>query len=145
MEFFDVAKTISNKQNLASNITMSDCFGLCGIYKRTENLPYLKKILPFIFWIEPQHFYYLMFFLLPYGCGMYKNMGQQKRGVRNPTQRGAHGPAEQDEMAPLSLFQKIQYVLGWSSKELAYNMAVLEVHLPKYKTVWEQELGVDNG
>lgn len=66
MEFYEIAKTIFYKNNLDCDIDMGICLGLSGIFKkRAENLPYLKKILPFLFWIDPKHFYYLLFFHIP--------------------------------------------------------------------------------
>lgn len=89
-----------------------------------DNLQVLRRLLPYIFWIEPTHFYYLLFFNIP-----------QKSRV--PFLK----KIEKEETTKDKLLEKIKYILGWSSKELSYNKAELERLLVNRKH-WEKELGV---
>jgi len=123
--FFDVIKSIYRKDKIDVNMDDMPIVSLCKwLSFDKDNLQVLRRLLPYIFWIEPTHFYYLLFFNIP-----------QKSRV--PFLK----KIEKEETTKDKLLEKIKYILGWSSKELSYNKAELERLLVNRKH-WEKELGV---
>jgi hypothetical protein len=126
MEFFDIIRNLYIKNKQLPEITN----GMLIILNKwlswdKNNLKALHRLLPYLFYIEPLHYYYLLFFNIP------------KKPVVPFLKKIDIKEKEKDE-----LINKIQYVLGWSNKELSHNIDILrQVILPR-KEYWKEELGL---
>ena len=89
-----------------------------------NNLPYLKRVLPYLFYIEPIHYFYLLYFNIP-------------KTSRVPFLK----KIEKEKIIDDKLLSKIQYVMKWSNKELNLNKPILEKVLTN-KKYWENEVGI---
>ena len=89
------------------------------------NVPYLKRTIKYLFYVEPIHYYYLLFFHLP---------KRKFKFIKN------RDPKKEDET---ELIKKIQYVFGWSTNELNKNRRILEQTILKKSNYWKQELGLE--
>ena len=88
------------------------------------NISYLKSLIPFLFYIDAQHFYYLLFFTLP-------------KRERIPRLQKLDKKKEEES----ELVKKLQYVLDWSNAELKANYKILNQVILNNKDYWEEELG----
>ena len=91
-----------------------------------DNLLVLRKIIKYLFYIEPLHYYYLLFFNIP-------------RKYEAPYVKKIVSLEEQEP----ELVKKIQYELGWSTKELSYNQSILEKTVFKNSKYWREQLGLE--
>ena len=125
MNFFDIIKSIYSKN---SNIYKLDNGLLITISKwlsfDRQNLTILTNLLQYQMYINPKHFYYLLFFSIPRG--------------RPPFLK----KIAKVDIKENIVYEKIRYVLQWSKRELQLNTLVLDrVIKPKMK-YWKSELGV---
>jgi len=90
-----------------------------------SNLKTLKKILTYLFYIEPLHYYYLLYFNI---------VKKNKTPFLNKSTK--------IEIKDDKLLNKIQYIMGWSNRELSYNMEILTKCILIDRKRWNRELGV---
>ena len=83
----------------------------------------IRRIIDYIFYISPIHYVYLLYF-----CVTPK---QQVPYLRKPPQ------VEQKENR---LYQKIQYILNWSDRELKVNHKLLDLVIDEKH--WKKELAL---
>ena len=102
------------------NIYLNKCLSL-----NQQTIRYVKEVLPFLFWIRPEHYFYLLYFSLPY-------YDKQPFFAR----------VAKEEIKENKLLNKLQYVMGWSNRELRNNKQLLNKLILTNKEYWEKELGV---
>ena len=126
IKFFDILnmmytkKKVDIKPDTSLNITLGKWLS----YDKS-NLASLKKLLKYQFYINPKHFFYMLFFAIP-------------KKSRAPFLKKIGKDKEKEN----KLIDKIQYVLGWSNKELSNNMSVLTSCLLTNEKYWKRELGI---
>lgn len=128
MNFANILKSIYQKTKLPPEevIDNSVCITMNKWMARDKNLlPHIKKILPFLFNIDPLYYYYLLYLTIPksYNTPFFKKIDKIKEKENK-------------------LLDKIQYVLEWPKKEIEYNKTILEKTILKNKKYWESELGL---
>lgn len=121
--FLDALKTIYTKEKLEVVLDNSTILGLNKVLSKEEsNIQALKKIIPFLFYISAENFFYLLYFIIP------------QRGYVPKTFK-----TEKEEEKEDKLIDRIQYTLGWSNRELSYNKKILESCIDR--DYWKQKLG----
>lgn len=90
---------------------------VCGIAKR---------IVPFLFYINPLHYYYLLYFSIP------------KQAVPQ-----FYKIAKSEEIKEDPLVLKIKHVLGWSNADIEKNKEVLKRDILGNRKYWCDQLGVE--
>ena len=125
MKFFDIIKSLYSKDGRIPEImdrqmatTLSKWVG----YDRFS-IDYVKKILPYELYIEPLHYYCLIYLTLP------KKSPPFLKKV------------ERAEPKEDKLLEKVRYVLDWSERELRFNRKILDKVLAD-KKYWKKELAV---
>ena len=127
MNFSDYIKTIYQKNRGDISIDSSFCITLTKwLGYNKDNLPYLKKIVPYFYYLEPKHYFYLLYFNIP------------KKDKDYWTRKIVKYLLKKDN----PLVVRIQEVLQWSNKELKENMNILEKVILINKKYWKEELGV---
>jgi hypothetical protein len=125
--FFDIIKSLYLKTELKvipeSNLSIALNKWL-SLDK--DNILTLKRILPYFYYITPEHYYDLLFYSIP-----------QKTKI--PFLKKIEKVEEPKENV---LFSKIKYVLDWSERELQFNKNILIKLIEPNRTYWEKELGV---
>ena len=127
MNFFDLITNIYQKNKLTDKVNDGI---LISINKwlsfDKDNLLPIQKILKYLFYIEPLHFYYLLFFNIP-------------KKFKVPFLRKAKKTEEKED----ELVRKIQDFLGWSDRELRLNRKLLELTILKNRRYWGKEFGLE--
>jgi len=123
MNLFTYITNIYTKKKDISDIDMSTNIILTKwLSFDVDNLKALKQALPYIFYVEPKHYYYLLYYLIT-----------KKNKV--PYLKKSNKVEEKTD----KLFNKIQQTLNWSNRELAFNKSILDKVIDvKY---WKNELG----
>jgi len=126
MNFYEIIKAIYKKEVLViDKIDVTLCIILTNILKLDRNnLPNLKKIIQYLFFIEPKRYIMLLFVGIPKNSypPFLKKVEKQK-------------PEKND-----LLLMKIQYILNWSTRELNRNKLLLDKVIDR--NLWKNELGV---
>jgi len=124
--FFNVIRSLYTKNTNSETISQELCPTLIKwlSFDKTT-IRYLKTLIPFLFYIEPQHFYYLLFFTLPKSSVPYF----KKKDIKK----------EQEEK---KLVEKIQYILNWSDRELQFHKNVIQKLILPNKKYWCEEFGL---
>lgn len=122
---FDIIKSIYKKDKLKYDMNT----GLSIVISKwlsydTDNINVLQEIVDKMFYINPQHYYYLLYFSIPH-----KPRAPFLKKVK-----------EEEKEEESRLYKKIKYILGWSNNELEKNKPLL-----KYlnKDYWKVELGIE--
>ena len=122
--FYDYLKSVYTKQKIdTTEIDLPLCIALTRwLSFDTDTIYYLKYIVPFLFYVEPIHYYYLLYGIIPYRrkAPYIKKIDKVK-----------------DEKVE-SVLLEIQKYFCWSDKELKLN----EPFLLKDKKLWKKELAV---
>jgi len=113
-------KKVDIKPDTQLNLTLSKW--LC---KDKDNLEKVKNLMKYQFSISPKHFFYMLYFSIPkkFKAPFLKKITKEK-------------PKEN------KLLDKIQYVMGWSKKDMLKNKEVLNLTILTDKKRWKKELGV---
>lgn len=126
MNFFNLLKHIYLKTSDKYEVDRQLCITLSKwLAYDKDNLQSLSEIIPYIFYIAPTHFYYLLYFNVP-------------RKVRTPFLRKFNKVG----FTSSPLLEKLRYVLGWSSVELKKNKSVVDKIIMGNKKYWKKELSV---
>jgi hypothetical protein len=126
MNYIDLLKTVYNKQKLE----MCDDIGTCIMLSKTiskdiSNNKVIRKVVDYLFYVEPKHYFYLLYFLIPRSNYLPKFVKVEKNEEKeNP------------------LVEKIKYVLGWSTKEYNYNSIIIEKLVLCDEKHWKEQLGI---
>jgi len=134
MNFLETIKCLYHKTPIPSdlefntqlNITLNKWLGF-----DRNNIMKIKSIMPYMFYIEPKHYFYLLFLSIPesYDIPFFrKGFSARMKAI--------------EEEKSSKLLDKIKYVMGWSEKELRYNKYILENTVQKDEKYWKKELGV---
>jgi len=126
MNFFEAYKSIYQKQKLYPEADWQLCIVLnkwLGFEK--SNVGIIKSLLPYMFYVEPKHYFYLLFFNIPKRW----DIPYHKKIAKIKTKQNR-------------LLDKIQYVLGWSNREVKFNKAILDKVILNNSKYWKKELGV---
>ena len=125
MNFFDIIKSIYSKN---SNIYKLDNGLLITISKwlsfDRKNLSILTNLLQYQMYIDPKHFYYLLFFSIPRG--------------RPPFLKKIAKVIIKENV----VYEKIGYVLQWSKRTLSLNTVILDKVIKPKLNYWKTQLGV---
>lgn len=107
--YLDLLKTLYFKDKMCYNVEIGECIALTKtLSKDLDNLDAIKKCLPFIFYINPNHYFYLLYYNIPKKKYLPKFIKLEK---------------SEDELEKID--EKILYVTNWSSKEYKLNKKIL--------------------
>jgi hypothetical protein len=125
MTIFEVVNSIYKKQPMVvDKLDIGLCIALTNILRLNKNnLLVLKKIVNYLFFIEPKRYLMLLFVSIP----------QQ-------TPPFIKGIKKQEEQKEDLLYTKISYILDWSKKELKLYKPLLDKIIDR--KYWCSELGV---
>lgn len=124
---FEIIKKIYLKEELGDiNVDISLCLTVSKYLSYdVDNLPFLKKIVPYIFNINANTYIYLLWLSIP-------------KKSKVPYLKKIDKIEEKKD----KLYEEIKEVLDWSTRELKMNKSILDkVILPK-KKYWMQKLVV---
>ncbi len=123
--FFDILKSIYSKSKIDLELDIGMNIALCKwLSYDTDNLPYLARIVPFLYYMAPKRFFYLLYTSIP----PKPRTPFLKRILKEKVKKEG------------KLYEKIQYVLGWSKKELDYNKPILNKIIKVSE--WKRKLGL---
>ena len=109
-KFLDILNTLYKKDKVCYNVTLGECIALTKtLVKDINNIKALSKCIDYLFYIDPNHYFYLLYFNIPRKNFIPKLIQIEKQTVKED-----------------KLLNKIQYVLGWSNRELNFNKRILE-------------------
>ena len=125
---FELIRKIYQKEDI-SDITNIDT-SMCIIISKylsydKDNLPILKKLVHFIFYIEGINYIYLLWLSIP-------------KKDRVPFLK----KIDKKEEKKIKLYEEIKEVLEWSERELQFNKSILDKVIMPYKKYWEKEFGI---
>ena len=83
----------------------------------------VARLIPYMFYVEPAHFFYLLWFSVP------------KQAMVHPPKKVTV------DMNDSLLLNKVQDILQWSPREMELNKSVLN-HVLKDEQYWIEQLGV---
>ena len=127
MKFYDYINTIYQKRkgsieaSIPLNITLTKWLG----YDK-DNLKCLTKIVPYFYYLEPNQYFYLLYFNIP-------------KKMRIPFLRKVTKSTKKKDN---KLVVRLQETLGWSNKEMKENMIILDKVILTDKKIWKEKLGV---
>lgn len=104
---------------IVTNITINKWLSLSGPAKVASEL------VDYFFYISPKHYYYLLYFSIPIGRLNFRPI-----------------PKVVDKSDNL-LLSKVQYILGWTDREIQLSRQILKETVLKDKTKWMTVLGVE--
>lgn len=132
ISFFDLLKNVYTKEitdseELAKSVNTNLLIGVVKwLSYDVTNLPILKKITNYMFYMEPLHFYYLLLLSVPH---RYRPPFLRKHAVESPVKQKR-------------LYEKIKYVLDWSERELRLYNKLLDKVIKSKEKYWKGELGL---
>ena len=128
MNPFDLLKAIYTKTPVnLDGIEVWVNIQLCKWLASNKNVTHIvAELVPYMFYIEPKHFYYMLWLTIP------------KQAMIYPPKK-----SDKDLTEDL-LLAKVQEILGWSERDVQMNRSVLDLVL-KDKAYWAEQLGVTNG
>lgn len=124
--YLDLLKTIYTKERLEATDDIGVCIALTKtLAKEQSNLEIIRKIIPFLFYIEPKRYFYLLYFSIPKKNYIPKSLKVEK--------------AEEEEN---KLLDRVQSVLQWSNRERKFNTKILTKTILEDEKFWKGELGL---
>ena len=113
-------KTKPNVQGLelGANIALNQWLSLMPTQVRK-----VSPLIDYFFYISPEHYYYLLYFTV---TGPFTFVKKPKS----------------EDMSQSLLLSKVQYILGWTDRELYLNSRVLKETILKDEVYWRSQLGV---
>ena len=111
MDLINIIDSIYKKDKIIiDKVDIGLCIALNNVLRlNMNNLIYLKKILKFMFYIEPKRYLMLLFIIIPQN--------------NKPYFKGVKKSIEQKED---KLYNKIVYIFNWSFKELKRQKPILD-------------------
>ena len=124
--FFDILKSIYTKTSIEpSQDNTTNILVTKWLSYDITNLSILNSLVKYLFYIEPQHYFYLLFFNIRYS-------------EKPPFLKKVEKIKEKEN----ELFDKIRYVMDWSSRELRLNSSILDKLITPQKKYWKEQLGL---
>uniref|UniRef100_A0A6M3L1A2 Uncharacterized protein n=1 Tax=viral metagenome TaxID=1070528 RepID=A0A6M3L1A2_9ZZZZ len=125
MNYYDIIKSLYKKEAITvDKIDLTLCIILTNILKLdTKSLPNLKKIIHYLFFIDPKRYLMLLFIMIP-------------QNKYPPFLKSIKKIEKKDD----TLFKKIQYIIDWGDRELEIHKNLLEKVIDR--DFWKKELGV---
>lgn len=125
--YLDLIKTIYTKQKIEITEDQGMCIALTRtLAKNPDNLSIVKNLLDYLFYIQPKHYFYLLYFSIA-----------KKNYIPSSIK------IEIKEEKENKIYERIKYIFGWSNKELLKNRQILDKVITD-KKFWHEELGVKN-
>lgn len=122
--YLDLLNSIYTKEKKAVNYDIGISIALTKtLAKDKDNLEAIKKCVPFLFYLSPLHYFYMLYFNIPKKTYIPKML-----------------KIENEEITENKLYSKIQYVLGWTNRELKLNEKILDRVIEQ--ETWKKELAV---
>jgi hypothetical protein len=108
---FDIIKGIYKKEPLIiDKIDISLCIALTNILRLNKNnLTSLKKMIEYLYYLEPKRYIMLMFILIPF----------------TPYPPFCKGVKKIEEEKENKVYSKLAYIFDWSSRERKLNEPIL--------------------
>lgn len=126
MKFFDIIKTIYQKNKVNIEVDTTLCMTLNKwLSFDKDNINIIKNKLNYLFYIEPKHYFYLLFFSIP-------------RKTKIPFFNKIEKDIEKED----KLLNKVKHILNWSEVEIEKNKKILKETIIKNSDYWKKELGV---
>ena len=129
MQVFDVIKCVYEKRKPASDFKYDDfsCIMLNrGLGFDKNNINIVKKACDYLFFIEPKHYFILLYLMIP-------------KVYRAPFNKWSKKDKAVKEK---KVYDKLKYVLGWSQRELERQKPILDKVILTNEKYWKQQLGV---
>ena len=126
MNLFDILGNIYKKNKVLPEVDTGFLIVISKYLSLDKNnIDYLGKIIKYILYIEPIHYYYLLFFNIP---------KKQRAPFLNLKKESKKEHSE--------LIKKIQSFFDWSERELEWNMSILNKIILKDKKKLEEGFGL---
>jgi hypothetical protein len=124
MDLFGLIRTIYEKKGLEEEVSTTDIVLLNRWLSFDRwNIGRVRKVMKYLFFVEPIHYFYLLYFNMP-------QVG------RAPFLKSYKKEKDKED----KVFNKIAYTLDWSNKEFELNKNILNKVIDK--KYWKKELGV---
>jgi hypothetical protein len=125
--YFSLLETIYSKRKLETTEDQGLCIALSKtLAKDQDNLNILREVVQYLFYINPKHYFYLLYFTI----------GKKNRV---PTLI----KTEKKDKTDNKIYDRIQHIFQWSNKERLSNTVLLDKIITD-KKFWNDELGVKN-
>ena len=124
-DFYGLLNTLYKKDKANVTDDVGTLIGLTRtLSKDPDNALALKKAVPFMFYLEPLNYYYLLYSLIPKKAYIPKLIKTEKS-------------EEKDN----EIFNTVKRVFNWSERELRFSKSILEKVMTD-KEYWEKEFGL---
>lgn len=125
MNIFNIINSIYKKEIITiDKIDIGLCIALTNILKLNKNnLIYLKKIIGYLFYVEPLRYLMLLFIFIP-------------QNKYPPFIKGIEKIKDKEDL----LYNKIAYLYDWGNKELNLQKPILDKVIDR--SYWSNQLGV---
>lgn len=124
--FKDLFLSLYNKNKM--NLDRVDTGMMIGLSKWISNDPlnlsWLKKIIQYQFYINPRHYFYMLYF-----------------GIRKEYREYPFAGVKKLKKEENVFYDKLKYLFNWSEKEFQFNKPILE-HLNLRKE-WARKVGLE--
>lgn len=126
IKFFDILNMLYTKKKVqietdtSLNITLSKWLS----YDK-DNLVFLKRLLKYQFYLDPKHYFYMLFFNIP-------------KKSKAPFLKKIDKHEEKED----TLLNKVKYILNWSDSDIRKNRIILNETILKNVSYWKKEVGV---
>ncbi len=127
MTLFDILGNIYNKKNKTVPEIDTGYFIIINKWLSydKDNIQSLNRIVKYLFFIEPEHYYYLLFFNIP-------------KKFRMPFLK----VKKDEEKEQTELVNKIKSYFNWSQNELNANIDILCRTVLKNEKYWKEQFGL---
>lgn len=128
MNFFDNIKVLYQKGQIINENEID--LGMCIALNKwlsfdRNNLVILRKLIPYLYFIEPNHYFYCLYWAIP------KNKVPFLKKY------------DKNERKDCKLLNKIKYVMGWSKNEFDRNSSILNRIVSQYETELKKDMGIE--
>lgn len=113
-------KTIDKHTNVGYNLTLNKLLA-----SNPADALIVKDLLQYMFFVSPQHYFYLLYFCIPYRYN-YPRVKMPKKTVVDDSE----------------LIAKICTVLNWSDRDVRLNRSIIDKVILSNFDYWKVELGV---
>lgn len=124
--FKDLFLSVYNKNKLdLARVDRSMMIGLSRWLSNDPlNLKWLSRILEYQFYIDPKHYFYLLYF-----------------GIRKEYMKYPYGTAKKQKKEDDIFLDRLKEIFNWSEKELEYNRPLLK--FLNLRKDWARKVGLD--
>ena len=106
--------------DMTLNIVLNKWLGL-----HKDNLRVVRDLIPFMFYVEPFHYFCLLYFSI------------QERSYSPKVNNYKKVECKENK-----LLDRVRYVLGWSKRELLLQQKIIDITILKNESYWKKELGI---